>query len=119
MRIVIGEIAHETNTFCPRQTTEDHFRARGWVVGQEVIEHYTGIRSDIGRFDPFGGSLPCPVDRTTALAATKTRLERMPDELQERLINWGYAACDAAMRTHVVDRGAPPARFPYPERGVG
>jgi len=80
---------------------------------------YWGIRSDIGRFDPFGGSLPCPVDRTTALAATKTRLERMPDELQERLINWGYAACDAAMRTHVVDQSAPPARFPYPEWGVG
>lgn len=80
---------------------------------------YWGIRSDIGRFDPPGGSLPCPVDRTTALAATKTRLERMPEELQERLINWGYAACDAAMRTHVVGDGAPPARFPYPERGVG
>lgn len=48
MRIVIGEIAHETNTFCPGQTTEEHFRARGWVSGQEVIERYGGIRSDLG-----------------------------------------------------------------------
>ena len=48
MRIVIGEIAHETNTFCPGQTTEEHFRARGWVSGQEVIERYGGVRSDLG-----------------------------------------------------------------------
>ncbi len=48
MRIVIGEIAHETNTFCPGQTTESHFRARGWASGREVIERYGGIRSDIG-----------------------------------------------------------------------
>ncbi len=48
MRIVIGEIAHETNTFCPGQTTEEHFRARGWVSGQGVIERYEGVRSDLG-----------------------------------------------------------------------
>ena len=43
----------------------------------------------------------------------------MPDELQERLINWGYAVCDAGIRTY-VDRGKPaPDGFPYPNRGVG
>jgi NTE family protein len=55
------------------------------------------------------------------LASTPTRLRRMPDELQERLINWGYAICDAAMRTYVLGKdhqGGPP-HFPYPERGVG
>lgn len=57
MRIVIGEIAHETNTFCPGQTTEDHFRARGWVAGREVIEHYAGIRSDIGGMIAAGNDL--------------------------------------------------------------
>jgi NTE family protein len=80
---------------------------------------YWGIRSDIRNFDPPGGALPCPVDRTLALAATMTRLRRMPDDLQERLINWGYAVCDAGMRTHVVPDSRAPARFPYPERGVG
>ncbi len=48
MRIVIGEIAHETNTFCPGQTTDEHFRARGWVSGQDVIDRYGGVRSDLG-----------------------------------------------------------------------
>lgn len=82
---------------------------------------YWGIRSDIENFSPPSGRvLPCPQERTLALARTPTRLRRMPDELQERLINWGYAICDAAMRTYVVasDPVTPPA-FPYPQRGVG
>ena len=48
------------------------------------------------------------------LAETPTRLERMDDDLQERLINWGYAVCDAALRKHVDPAIAAPAAFPYP-----
>ena len=35
------------------------------------------------------------------LAEIPTRLERMPRNLQDRLMNWGYAVCDAALRSHV------------------
>ena len=36
---------------------------------------------------------PCPARLTDhGLAETPTRLKRMDDELQERLINWGYAS---------------------------
>ena len=38
--------------------------------------------------------------------------------LQERLINWGYAVCDAALRKHVDPALAKPAAFPYPAAGV-
>ncbi len=41
----------------------------------------------------------------------------MPDDIQERLINWGYAICDAAMRRWVDASLPPPTAFPYP-RGV-
>ena len=47
------------------------------------------------------------------LAAWPTRLAAVPDDVQNRMINWGYAICDAAMRSHVVHGAAPPA-FPYP-----
>jgi NTE family protein len=80
---------------------------------------YWGIRTDIAKYDPPGGALPCPIAKTRVLAATKTRLERLPDERQERLINWGYAVCDAGIRTHVDRTKPPPANFPYPMRGVG
>jgi NTE family protein len=42
----------------------------------------------------------------------------MDGVLQERLINWGYAVCDAAMRRHVVPHAVAPAGFPYPASGV-
>jgi NTE family protein len=78
---------------------------------------YWGIRSDVGNF-PAPGTLACPAEQTQALAATPTRLAKLPDALQERLVNWGYAACDAAMRAHVVTGAAAPQGFPYPG-GVG
>jgi len=36
------------------------------------------------------------------------------DDLQNRLLNWGYAVCDAAMRKYVTPQWAPPGNFPYP-----
>jgi NTE family protein len=39
--------------------------------------------------------------------------------LQERLVNWGYAICDAAIRRYVDTTIAPPLGFPYPSAGVG
>ena len=39
-------------------------------------------------------------------------------ELQERLINWGYAVCDAALRKHVDQALRKPDGFPYPAAKV-
>jgi NTE family protein len=41
----------------------------------------------------------------------------MSDGEQERLINWGYAVTDAALRRH-VDESLVIGQFPYPDRGV-
>ena len=78
---------------------------------------YVGIRSNI---DEYGlpGALPAPFERTLELAEIPTRLDGMPDELQERLINWGYAVCDAGLRKHLDEDADPPAGFPYPDAGV-
>ena len=61
---------------------------------------YWGIRTNIKDYG-LGNALDCPFERTLALAETPTRLKRMDDDLQQRLINWGYAVCDAALRKHV------------------
>ncbi len=78
---------------------------------------YFSSNSDIRNF-AAAGTLPCPYERTQELAKVPTRLAKMPAELQERLINWGYAAADAALRTHVPPSASAPATFPY-GRGVG
>jgi NTE family protein len=44
--------------------------------------------------------------------------EGLDGKVQERLINWGDAICDAALRAQ-VDRSPPHAPFPCPEAGVG
>ena len=78
---------------------------------------YWGIRQGIKTyFDPY--PLACPADRTTALALTATRLAKMDDVLQERLINWGYAICDAAIRRYFDSTLPAPVEFPYPAAGV-
>ncbi len=79
---------------------------------------YWGIRSDVASY-PAPAALPCPALQTAALAEYPTRLADVPDLTQERLINWGYAICDAAMRAHVAPTAEVPAGFPYPDAGVG
>jgi NTE family protein len=78
---------------------------------------YWGIRTDIADYQ-LADPLPCPFERTMALARVPTRLKRLEPELQERLINWGYAVCDTALRKHVDPALPRPNSFVYPERGV-
>jgi len=77
---------------------------------------YWSVRSDIADYGTPGG-LPCPPGRVAELSRIPTRLASMPDETQERLINWGYAICDAAMRRWVDPALPAPKGFPYP-RGI-
>jgi NTE family protein len=74
---------------------------------------YWSIRQDIRKYGE-APELPCPLENTTELAATPTRLQKMDNRLQERLINWGYAICDAALRKY-LEASQPAPRFPYPD----
>ena len=45
----------------------------------------------------------------------RTRLNPFTDAEQCRLINGGYALCDAAMRKYVIPGAGPAPRWPYPQ----
>jgi NTE family protein len=77
---------------------------------------YWGVGSDISHYK-LPSSLPAPLERTAELAAISTRLKRLSPEHQERLINWGYAICDTAIRRHFPQPDMPAPQFPY-SRGV-
>ncbi len=79
---------------------------------------YWGVRTDIRNYR-VDGSLPCPFDKTTALARIPTRLKALSESDQMHLINWGYAVCDAALRKHVDPELPAAANFPYVGQGVG
>jgi len=79
---------------------------------------YWGIRTNIADYG-LADPLPCPHDKTMVLASVPTRLAKVSDMIQERLINWGYAVCDAAMRRWVTPKVSRPTGFPYPRAAVG
>jgi NTE family protein len=105
---VIELIDHQVRSLRKRQ-----------LIASYQAEHrkgcYWGITSDIASYG-LSDALPCPVERSRVLAAEPTRLARLSDELQERIINWGYAVCDAALRRH-FNVSSHPQAFPYP-RGI-
>lgn len=75
---------------------------------------YVSIRSDPARY-PVPDPILVDPKVPKQLAAVPTRLDALADALQERLINWGYAICDAGLRAHVVP-GRPAGRLPYPDQ---
>lgn len=78
---------------------------------------YWGIWTNIEHYR-LSSATVCSLDRTRELAAISTRLCELDDVLQERLINWGFAVCDAAMRKHVAIGSTPPIGLPYPGIGI-
>lgn len=82
---------------------------------------FWGIDTAIGDYG-LPDALPCRDDVVLPLAKIRTRLNPFSDEEQGRLINWGYALCDAALRKHcaaLVDSAARPKRWPVPEQALG
>jgi hypothetical protein len=75
------------------------------------------IYSNISNYN-LKETLDCPAEKIIKLARIKTRFKRLDSKTQERLINWGYAICDAALRKHVDDTIPIPGGFPY-DGGVG
>lgn len=48
MRIAIGEVMHETNTFRPGITEIDAFRSLQWEHGEEIRQRHTEVRDSLG-----------------------------------------------------------------------
>ena len=78
---------------------------------------YWSIWSEVADFD-LPDAIDCPDAATKKLARVSTRLGELDQLVQRRLVNWGYAICDTAMRKHVVPGTAKPEQLPYPDAGV-
>ena len=75
---------------------------------------YVGIRSSVADY-PVTDPLPVDPRVTRRLAGVDTRLDAVPEDLQELLVNWGYVIADAGLRSH-VDTTADRGELPYPDR---
>jgi NTE family protein len=73
---------------------------------------YWGIRSDVTDYPR--ATIPASQTRIDLIAGTPTRLWPLPEQRRKELINWGYAICDTALRSHVESALDSPA-LPYPD----
>jgi NTE family protein len=77
-----------------------------WAIAGNVDDHDTA------------GALPCDPVLTQRLALMRTRMGRYTPKEQAQLLNWGYSACDAALRGSLDPGAAPPVAWPRPEYGL-
>ena len=95
---------------------------RRQVVGALATKRRAGafwaIDTAPSRFRRPASTLPTPGQLTMALAASPTRLASVPVVTRHRIVNWGYAAADAALRSYVEADLPEPGGFPLPD-GVG
>ncbi|MCP4471630.1 MAG: patatin-like phospholipase family protein [Gammaproteobacteria bacterium] len=87
------------------------------LVDKERFGAYWSIRGNISDY-PATDKLDCPFERTQKLANIETDLAAKDHKTRRRLINWGYAICDAGIRSWVEDNLSAPDDFPYPAEGV-
>jgi microcystin degradation protein MlrC len=89
-RIAIGEISHETNTFCA-PTTLEMFKKRMWCRGDEVIAKTRGVRTYLGGMIDAGERLKVTLVPTFAASTepwgtiTREAYDAMVGELLDGL----------------------------------
>ena len=103
----LGVIDNQVRSLRKRQMIEAY--SRGERAGT-----YVGIRSQVADY-PVSDPFECDDARTQELASIPTRLDAMDDDRQEQLVNWGYAICDAGLRSHMAITGPRPETLPYPD----
>lgn len=69
MRIAIGEIAHETNTFCAGLTSTAQFQAMEWQHGVEILAGHRGVRDYLGGMIAAGNTVGIEIVPTFAATA--------------------------------------------------
>lgn len=122
----IEESPHEDNFFQlgrVRDILIDQTRAlrKRWFIEELKAgrKHgaYWGIGTRINEYKA-PNALTSDSTLTDALEEVPTRLKAFDADLQWHLINWGYALCDAALRTRAGLAVPPVSAWPVPEQAL-
>lgn len=79
---------------------------------------YWSISADSANDYQVPSQLNCPFIKTSKLAAIDTRLKKLDQPTQERLINWGYAVSNLGIRQYVDQTIVDAVDFPFPKSAV-
>ena len=83
-------------------------RVAYWALNSTLSDYVDSGREQ----DPDFAPLEVSEAGRTEVMTISTRLAALERPQQQRLINWGYAGCDAALRAYAVP--GPRGTFPYP-----
>lgn len=87
MRVAIGQLVHETNTFSNVSTDQRLFEQWDWSTGEEILRKYTGVR------DSLGGMIDGAARHGVELAPTFSAYAYPSGRITEET----YAAAEAAI----------------------
>jgi NTE family protein len=78
---------------------------------------YWGIRTAFDEY-PTRGPFDASLERTLELANIPTQMRGLAAGIARRLVNWGYAGCDAAVRSYAGQGPLPQATLPFEANGI-
>jgi NTE family protein len=79
---------------------------------------YCRIDTQIDKY-PADGKLACDLAKTNGLKHVRTRQDAFDLIEQETPINWGYALCDAGIRSFIETAAPAPTKWPCPAHPIG
>src|SRR6056297_2063092 len=112
-KIVVGMISHETNVFSPIPTPLQAWKDRGFFIGKDLIQKFTGTKSAIGAFLEAATKNDWEVIPTIATGATPsaptdaTTYQYLKEKLMEPIIKYApdavLLAVHGAMKAEGVE----------------
>ncbi len=103
LRLVFGQISHETNTFSPISTALPEFRERGLHHDEQIFSVYKGTRTSMGGFIDASEQSHIKVHLVPSVAASAVPSGIVTKEAHEHLLGHLLDTIQSAMRSGGID----------------
>ena len=79
---------------------------------------FWGIRTPFSKYPDRPAGIDAPEERTDELALVGTHMRGLKPEIAHRIVNWGYAISDAALRSYMKDIELDDPALPFSSDGI-
>lgn len=110
-------IDHQVRSLRLRQIVEGYKRGKAGTPGGRSGALWA-IRTPYGDYPKRADDIVAEPKRTEELALVGTHMRGLDPVIARRLVNWGYAICDAALRSYVEDIKLDNPALPFASEGI-
>jgi NTE family protein len=114
---VTSTIDHQVRSLRLRQIVESYKRGEKGLPGGRTGALWT-IRTAYAEYPDRSPDIVANPGSTEELALVKTHMRGLHPTVARRLVNWGYATCDAALRSYVKDITLDKPVLPFAADGI-